>query len=189
MTETQAVAPAEQAAGASPVVEGRYEGRYIPYSGGCMGWFENSGVLKTEIPNNYTFYAAIDSNMVRARQFERAGKLVNKRRVKRKEIQPEMSISIVHGGESKPAVCKDLSVGGTRFVIVDEEMTFKKDDKVTCQFPDKSGHVLIELVCTVMWVEKAGRMRTIWSVGVAFPALTSEQEGIIKKIGDIKDDA
>ena len=25
------------------------EGRYIPYGGGSMGWFENSGVMKCEV--------------------------------------------------------------------------------------------------------------------------------------------
>jgi len=195
MTETQAASdtPAaaltDQAAGSPEVVEGRYTGRYVPYSGGSLGWFENSGVLKSEIPNNYTFYTAVDANMVRSRQYERAGKLINKRRVTRKEIQPEMPIAILHGREAKPAVCKDLSVQGMRFVAINEELTFKKTDTITCRFLDKSERVLIELPCTVMWAEKTGRMRTIWNVGVAFPDLTAEQQATIKKIGEIKDEA
>ena len=189
MSETQAETPAEQAAGSSEVVEGRYVGRYIPYSGGCMGWFENSGVLKEEIPNNYTFHTAIDADMVRARQFERAGKLVNKRRMARKDLASELPITILHGREGKPAMCKDLSLHGMRVASVNEELTFKKDDKVTCQFPDKAGRVLLELVCTVMWAEKGGRMRTIWTFGAAFPTLTPEQQETVKKIGDLKDEA
>ena len=36
------------------------DGRYIPYSGGIMGWFENAGVLKCEHPNNYRYHEMID---------------------------------------------------------------------------------------------------------------------------------
>ncbi len=41
-----------------------YKGRYIPYGGGSLGWFENSGVLKCEKGNNYKFHTAIDSRVI-----------------------------------------------------------------------------------------------------------------------------
>lgn len=186
-TQTQAPATAANAPESSAESATSYVGRYIPYGGGCLGWYENSGVLKTEIPNNYTFYTAIDPDIVRARQHTREGSKVEKRRAARKDIEPELSISLVYGGEDKPAVCKDLSLHGMRVVAVGDEMAFKKGDKVTCRFPQKSGRVLLELVCTIAWADKTGRIRTIWNIGASFPTLTAEQQAAIRQFGDLKE--
>ena len=186
-TQTQAPAPAANAPESSAESATSYVGRYIPYGGGCLGWYENSGVLKTEIPNNYTFYTAIDPELVRARQHAREGSRVEKRRATRKDFEPELSLSLVYGGEDKAAVCKDLSLQGMRVVCVGEDIAFKKGDKVTCRFPQKSGRILLELACTIVWAEKSGRIRTIWSFGASFPTLTTEQQAAIRQFGDLKE--
>jgi hypothetical protein len=181
MSETQAVAPVVDAS--------QNDGRYIPYGGGCLGWHENSGVMKVELPNNYRFYAAIDPDLVRARQFEREGKKTNKRRSERKELTPDLPITLKWGKDAKEAMAKDLSIHGLRVQFVNDEVALKKDEKVTVLFNDKSGrNVLLEMVCTVMWAEKSGRIRTIWNFGVGFPTLTPEQEAKIKEIGGLTDE-
>ena len=47
------------------------DGRYIPYGGGLMGWFENSGVLECELPKDYKFYSVLKPEEVRSKLFER----------------------------------------------------------------------------------------------------------------------
>ena len=49
------------------------DGRYIPYSGVIMTWYENSGVLKCEAPNGYRFHEMVDAESVRMKLFERWG--------------------------------------------------------------------------------------------------------------------
>lgn len=190
MSETQTGAPTGQESAGTPAAgQTLSDQRYIPYSGGCLGWYENSGVLKVEKPNNYQFFTALDADLVRARQFERTGSKVNKRRARRKELDPEMKITLKWGKDSKSAVCKDLSVHGMRAQIIDEQVTLKKDDKVQLQVHDKSGRtLLLDLACTVMWAEKAGKLRAIWTFGVTFPTLTADQVLKVKDLGGLVDE-
>jgi PilZ domain len=181
MSETQTAA--------TVVTDTQHDGRYIPYGGGCMGWFENSGVLKAEVPNHYTFFSAVDPELVRAKMFERAGTMVNKRRAERKEMTPELPITLKWGKDAKQAVGKDLSIHGMKVQFVNDEVALKKDDKVTVLLHDKTGRsMLMELSCSVMWAEKTGRLRTIWNFGVGFPTLTPEQVEKIKEIGGLTDE-
>ncbi len=190
MSETQAGAPTGQEAASKPAGgQVLSDQRYIPYSGGCLGWFENSGVMKVEKPNNYQFFAALDADLVRARQFERTGSKVNKRRSRRKELDPEMKITLKWGKDSKTAMCKDLSAHGMRVQIIDEQVTLKKDDKVQLQVHDKSGRtLLLDLACAVMWAERAGKLRAIWTFGVTFPTLTAEQVDKVRELGGLMDE-
>ncbi len=45
--------------------------RYIPRSGGGMGWVGNQGVLASERPNNYRYYTIPDKKVVRMAEFMR----------------------------------------------------------------------------------------------------------------------
>ena len=45
--------------------------RYIPRSGGGMGWVGNQGVLANEMPNNYRYYTVPDKKVVRMAEFMR----------------------------------------------------------------------------------------------------------------------
>ncbi len=184
MSETQ-TAPAAQAAAGSAGEVARYEGRYIPYSGGCMGWFENSGVLKSELPNNYLYHTALDKDLVRARMFERTGDKANRRRSSRRNLETELTVLLMWGSESKPSVCKDISLHGMRVQIVNEEIALRKDDKINCQIQDKAGGEPVQLNCTVMWAEKSGKTRFVWTCGLAFSAVTPEQEARIKQMGGL----
>jgi hypothetical protein len=184
VSETQTApapqAPAEPASGGT-----HYEGRYIPYAGGCMGWYQHSGVLKSELPNNYRFDTALDKDLVRARMFERTGDKTNRRRSARRNVEPELTVMLEWGSESKSSNCKDMSLHGMRVQIVNEEIALRKDDKINCQIPDKAGGEPLKLSCTVMWAEKSGRARLIWTCGLAFVSVTPEQEARLKQIGGL----
>ena len=58
--------PADSAGKETPAAEETPHGRYIPYSGGSAGWFENSGVLKYERHQNYQFHREMDLPEVRS---------------------------------------------------------------------------------------------------------------------------
>lgn len=184
MSETQTAAAPQAAAGSTGEVA-RYEGRYIPYAGGCMGWYENSGVLKSELPNNYLFHTALNKDLVRARMFERTGDKANRRRSARRNLETELTVVLTWGSESKPSNCKDISLHGMRVQIVNAEITLRKDDKTTCQIQDKAGGEALNLNCTVMWAEKTGKARFIWTLGLAFTSVTPEQEARLKEIGGL----
>jgi hypothetical protein len=54
------------------------DGRYIPYAGGSLGWFENTGVSKIEQPAKYQLFTALDGERVREAQLVRSGRKARK---------------------------------------------------------------------------------------------------------------
>ena len=113
MTETTSDVAAGEAEESEVItVEGEVTeaGRYIPYSGGTMGWFENSGVLKCEKPNNYLFYTAMESDLIRSKQFERWGENFNRRGDR--SVYGDVVVTF------KPDAGEDTEVGVVRGVAV-----------------------------------------------------------------------
>jgi hypothetical protein len=164
--------------------ESTSEGRYIPWSGGIMGWFENSGVLKCEIPNNYLFYTVMESDTVRSKQFERWGDRFN-RRGPRDRKRKSMNITILADGAKVKGATKDISVHGIRLQFL-EEVSLEKGQKCTVQIhKGDTAEVLVEMNAKVVWEEKVGRVRTVWNIGVTFLDTSPEQvEALTELVSD-----
>lgn len=180
MTETKAgAAPAaSQEQGGEGVAESQHQsdGRYIPYSGGSLGWYENSGVPAHEKANNYAFHTAIDSDIVRAKQYLRAGLRAEKRRAPRRALSDDLPVTLKSDVEEKSARVFDISAHGARVQYVGDDIRLKNSDKVLCQFLGKDGAApVLELMCTVVRSWKVGKTRTLWNFGIDFPLLNPDQ--------------
>ena len=177
MTEATETAPAstggeEQAT--APTQEVTAEGRYIPYSGGSMGWFENAGVMKTELPNNYLFYTAMTSDRVRSMQFKRWGERFN-RRGDRRRFKRMTGVTLGAGKQAVRGTTRDISRHGVRMQFLDE-VTLKKGDQVPIKLhPDEqSDAVMFEATALVVWSERVGKIRPVWNIGMTFVDLSPE---------------
>ncbi|HUJ76080.1 MAG TPA: PilZ domain-containing protein [bacterium] len=162
------------------------DGRYIPYSGGCMSWYENSGIPKSELPNRYLFSTAMDATIVRSKRFERSGTVQDKRTAVRVPTKTDVSVTLIWGENTKSATTKDVSSQGMRVQFLDE-VVIKHGDAVKVQAFDNSGAVALEMDATVMWTEKSGKIRAIWNVGVGFARLGPEQEKQLKALMGVRE--
>lgn len=176
MTETsQTARPARtQIEKASIQSETTSDGRYIPHTGGLMGWFENSGVLKCEQPNNYRFHEMIDADSVRRKLFERwgGGETSNRRVSARHELQAPINVGLSIGGEtSYLSTAKDYSSHGLRLQLTDgADFSLGKGDSVNVLiYEDAEGTIkLFEIPSQIMWVNHVGRTKPTVIVGIAF---------------------
>jgi hypothetical protein len=159
------------------------DGRYIPYTGGSLGWFENCGVSEVEVPNDYQFFTALDADWVRLTQLQRSGMRQNKRRSVRQGLNPETTVTLIAGKQPQAAKCKDFSASGMCVQVIAEQEAVHKGDSIRVQVHDKSGrNLLLELTGSVAWVEKSGRTRTVWAFGIAFPELMSDQAARVQEL-------
>lgn len=150
------------------------EGRYIPYSGGSTGWYDNSLVPESEMPNNYQLYRVMDLNEVRMAQFERVGDHFQDRRGNRKRVMAERPARLSWGSGSERGHTRDLSLFGARVQFF-EGITLQRGNTVTLVLMDENGEQdLISVECQVAWVELLGNLRPLWNVGVAFTDLKGE---------------
>ena len=99
----------------SPRLDENYtpEGTYIPLSGGIRGWYENSGVMKSEARSGYGFHDAVDGEAFKNTILKRI-ETFNQRAVVRVKVDLWVGY---HQGESKEqqaGFCVDLSVEGAR---------------------------------------------------------------------------
>lgn len=158
---------------ASDVTE---EGRYIPYSGGCMGWFENTGVLKCELPNNYTYFTVMASDRVRSKQFERFGERFN-RRGDRRRFKRMTGLTLTMGKQSVRGTTRDISRHGVRVQFIESVELNKGDEvKLKVHADEKTDAVALDCRGRVAWCERVGRIRPLWNLGITFMELTAEQE-------------
>lgn len=157
--------------------ENTAEGRYIPFGGGCLGWFENSGVLKSEIGNSYTFHTAIDHMAVRRKLFHRWGGDVNRRAAAREKIELEIPLNVVWGEQRCAGLTKDFSPHGLRMQFSEDPgLTKGLSVRVEVVAKPKSEEVLFEIESLIMWVSKVGRRSPRWNIGIGFVKLEPEQE-------------
>jgi c-di-GMP-binding flagellar brake protein YcgR len=185
MSETTTSAVETEGAAEEPKLTGKdlireetsSEGRYIPYSGGSLGWFENSGILKVERSNDYKFFTAIDSAKVRQKLFERWGNDVNRRMEERVDLQKPTPVKITWDGHSHDADTKDLSAHGLRLQLL-EETQLKIGDKIEVhvlrRVEDKEEMLSID--SKVMWVARVGKRRLVWNIGIGFTNIDEDTE-------------
>lgn len=175
--------PASQTAKAG---EHQNDGRYIPYSGGSLGWYENSGVPAAEKRNNYQFFTAMDAGTVRAKQYLRSGLLAEKRRSVRKAVNEKLFVAVKSAQEDKALRILDISTHGMRLQYVGDDIALKNSDRVLCRFLDTpDGATLLALTSTIVWSEKSGKTRTLWNYGVDFPLMAQEQLDTLREIGGL----
>jgi hypothetical protein len=159
------------------------DGRYIPYTGGSLGWFENCGVSKVELPNDYQFFMAIDSDWVVMTQLERSGMKKDRRATVRHRLNPETSVALIVGEQPHAAKCKNLSAGGIGAQVIAEVQAVYKSDPIRVQIHDKSGkNLLLELTGSVAWAEKSVQAGTTWTFGIVFPELTPEKAEMVQEL-------
>ncbi|MCZ6749923.1 MAG: PilZ domain-containing protein [SAR324 cluster bacterium] len=183
MSETTESAGAKGSAGAQTQATGKdlireetsAEGRYIPYGGGSLGWFENSGVLKCEQGNDYKFHTAIDTQKVREKLFDRWGSDVSRRMEERHDVEKETAVRIVWGGQSYDAETKDLSAHGLRLQLL-EDPSLKQGDKMSVHVFRKLDYKdeLFAIDSEVMWVARVGKRRMVWNLGIGFLKIDEE---------------
>ena len=176
MTETtgEAVVSTEEDAQERQSSEKTEEGRYIPYSGGIMGWFENSGVMKSEIANNYQFHLVMQSDAIRAAQFERWGERTNRRTIDKRYRKDKGVIMLLDKKEVK-GTSRDISGHGVRIQFLVEADVQKGDVCKIKVLESEDGAEIVELDARVVWSEKIGKIRPVWNVGMTFTDLTKEQ--------------
>jgi hypothetical protein len=152
--------------------------RYLPHSGGSMGWVDNSLVPKSERYNNYQFHTVHDPEVVRKKQFERWGEMRNRRTEDRSKV-PDVGITIVKGRTKYTAVTKDLSPHGMQVQFL-KEVDLTKGERVNVQIHDSSGKkVVLEVSAQVMWMDQSGKLRSVWNTGVSFLDVTAEQQALM----------
>ena len=183
MSETTESAGAKGSAGAQTQATGKdlireetsAEGRYIPYGGGSLGWFENSGVLKCEQGNDYKFHTAIDTQKVREKLFDRWGSDVSRRMEERHDVEKETAVRIEWGGQSYDAETKDLSAHGLRLQLL-EDPSLKQGDKMSVHVFRKLDYKdeLFAIDSEVMWVARVGKRRMVWNLGIGFLKIDEE---------------
>ena len=161
------------------------DGRYIPYSGGAMGWFENSGVPRCELPNNYRFHTVIDAKSVRQKLIERWGRgdSSNRRVTTRFEVEGSISVSLEWEGNKIVALGKDFSSYGLRLQIQQEEVALKKEDLVQLRIYNEPEQrtTKFDIESQIMWIDRAGRSRPVWNLGIGFPSLTTDESNALKE--------
>lgn len=153
--------------------EATEEGRYIPYSGGIMGWFENSGVLKSELPNNYLFYTALDDEQVRITQFQRWGERFN-RRGDRRRVRRETEVELRWGEHTVRGTTRDISTHGVRLQLTQAVPLTKGARVNTALLEPGTGEVMADAPGTVVWFEHIGKVRAVWQAGISFGPLDEE---------------
>ncbi|MDH5753289.1 MAG: PilZ domain-containing protein [Deltaproteobacteria bacterium] len=169
---------------ADDLIEGfTADGRYIPYGGGLMGWFENSGLLDIEKPNNYLYHTVVDPDRVRGLQFKRWGHGFN-RRGNRRRIKKDAEVTISWGKgksrDSREGKTKDISLNGMRLQFY-EELPLAKDSvvEVTLHGYSRDEELLILKKTNVVWFESVGRIRPLINIGIGFGALKEKDERVL----------
>jgi hypothetical protein len=191
MTETTSAGQAGQAGGALSALdeaqteaarESTEEGRYIPYSGGSMGWFENAGVLKSELPNNYLYYTVMASDRVRSKQFQRWGERFN-RRGPRRRFKTMTGVTLSAGKTQVRGTTRDISRHGIRMQFLSEVRAEKGDlVRIKLHESEKSDRVLLEADARVVWSERIGKIRPVWNIGLTFEDLTPAQNEALEPL-------
>jgi hypothetical protein len=157
------------------------QGRYIPYGGGSAGWFENSGVLKSEHRNNYRFRQEMDLPEVRAKQFLRWGEAAD-RRSGSPRTQRKLPINLIQNGASRQVLTQDMTDRGVRLQFMDEA-NLSEGENCTVELlnPDDNA-VLASLDAQVIWVEEERLKRSVWHVGLFFPHPSTEDKAALGKL-------
>lgn len=157
------------------------DGRYIPYTGGIMTWYENSGLLKSELPQGYRFHEMVDAESVRMKLFERwgGGENISRRASERMELSKPIHLHLVSSaGTAVACKAKDYSSHGLRLQLEDtDESAFSKGEKIRVVIVEsgESGSILFDITSQVMWAHQVGKTSETLSMGIAFMELSTDK--------------
>lgn len=161
------------------------DGRYIPHSGGLMGWHENAGVLKCEVCQEYKFYTVIQAEEVRRKLFSRwqEGEEVSRRSSPRSDPQREVSVEFVWNGQTARGRLRDYSSNGMRIAVQQPDLDLNDASRPTLRIltAPNSDTAEFEAPSQVMWVNKSGRDRTVFILGVMFTDMSPEDTTRLKE--------
>lgn len=145
-----------------------YEGRYIPYSGGSAGWFENSGVMRGELANNYRFYTAVDAMRVKQRRFERLGADLarrNEQRVRARGLQVELQA----GSLTFAGTLQDFSESGVQVRLAEDPGLSEGQSVELHVEPNSFFQTSLALInAEVRWVKQVRLADDAWHVGITY---------------------
>ena len=175
-------------------------GRYIPYSGGSMGWFENSGVLKSELGNDYTFYTVLDSELVRIKQFERMSDRPERRRGHYRvpkalpvnlmvadqpgaPARPTAAVSVRWSGGLLNGHTKDISFFGMCLQF-ERDPRMPQGARVQVAVLQADGDALMTVNSEVAWVHKLHAQQPVWNMGIAFTGITGDIDAHLHELLD-----
>lgn len=160
------------------------DGRYIPHSGGLMGWHENSGVLNCELPNNYTFYKVIQADEVRAKLFARwsEGEEISRRASKRTSHTSQATIEFAWDGQTARGQLRNYSSNGMQVSVQQQELALEKGSRPTMRIfkTARSDQVEFEVTSEIMWINRTGRDRVVWSMGVMLVDISPDESARLK---------
>ena len=155
-------------------------GRYIPYSGGSAGWFENSGVLKSERANNYGYAEEMDFPEVRGKQFLRWGMGDDRRSSARR--QRKLPVNVVLGERTLAMTTWDINERGVRLQFT-EDLGLEVGRDLTIELLEEAGGAPRQtLDGQVIWLEQGGSTRAVWNVGVFFPYVSAEDAATLRTL-------
>lgn len=161
------------------------DGRYIPHSGGLMGWHENAGVLKCELVQEYKFYTVIQAEEVRRKLFSRwqEGEQVSRRSSPRSGLKREVSVEFVWDGQTVQGRLRDYSSDGMRVAVQQPELDLTDQSRPTLRIltAPNSDTAEFEAPAQVMWINKSGRDRTVYTLGVMFTDMPPEDTARLKE--------
>ena len=142
-------------------------------------------VLRSELPNNYGFHTVIDAKSVRQKLIERwgGGDSSNRRVTKRFGVEGSIPVSLEWEGNKVVALGKDFSSYGLKLQIQQEEVALKKKDLVQLRIYNEPEQrtTKFDIESQIMWIDRAGRTRPVWYLGVAFPSITTEESAALKE--------
>lgn len=181
MAESDAREPRQEGQQESSASENTREGRYIPYSGGSAGWFENSGVMKSERRNNYGFHVEMELPEVRRKLFERWGPNEERRQAGPRSRR-QLPINVLRDGESTAMRTWDINARGIRLQFTEPPRLSNGDEVSIEVLGGPEGEVRTLLDAQVIWVEELGSTRPVWNVGLFFPYISAESAVVLNEI-------
>ncbi|MDH4224493.1 MAG: PilZ domain-containing protein [Deltaproteobacteria bacterium] len=158
------------------------KGRYLPYSGGSLGWFESSGMPASEVPQNYKLYTLFDSAKVRQKLFQRWGKELDRRSETRNNSKKQVGISIQIKKDTFLGVAKDYSMHGMRLQFDKQPPVKLEDDLKVNIHKGNTKDILKTLNAQVVWMTTQGGKKTTYIVGVGFASITDKESKEIQSM-------
>ena len=114
------------------------DGRYIPYGGGCLGWYENSGIPHVELSNNYRVHLLMDPQRIHQVSMRRIETDNDRREVYRINAKAGQQLNLVHRQQLFTMSLLDTTLRGVRGRIAEAEISFEPGELVHLLPPGES---------------------------------------------------
>ncbi len=155
--------------------------RYVPHSGGTMGWLDQQEIPKSEQKNGYGYASDIPADEFRAMvayrktmhqnpQAQKSSTTSKKHRITGQPVDLSRATITLHWGEH---AAKSTQTGMTMRAVklsFDSFIPLQKGDKVLIHLVDEgqSKEDPLQVATEVAWVEEATEPPLSWNVGLAY---------------------